>query len=153
MPQPISAPDRNWFGDIRLDPARVVRPEGIEDVVEVVRDRERYPRPSERRGRSGREALMYYVFPFQDRVTVERRWYRKGGKGRARRWKAFLDEFNEFGSRNGGMPLLNQTPRVRPGQARQAFGSRFDELTVIGHRWDPYDRLLNPYFEKLLSRP
>lgn len=453
MPQPISAHDRNWFGDIRLDPARVVRPERIEDVVDVVRDRERYPTPVRAAGSShsmtrcvvagggtlldmrgmsrvleigadtvtveagalyvavaealrerglefymnfeigtltmgaaacahtkdssfagefgqlsaycvgmkivtatgdvmevdeddlellrvlrtsygllgvvcevtfrvrriqplafdhltmtmgqfedrlpalvsGREALMYYVFPFQDRVTVERRWYRNGGRARPSRawrlrnlaqatigpalaraisryapgsglrnmllkanlavfwmllsqlrsshssapdqiirypeaggwsrytfsiwsfpenrfpavlreyvrfceryeaehgyrcemptvgyrigrdptsllsyapdgpvmtldpvstgergWKAFLDKFNEFGSRNGGMPLLNQTPRLRPGQARQAFGSRFDDLAAVRHQWDPEDRLLNPYFERFLSRP
>jgi FAD/FMN-containing dehydrogenase len=71
-----------------------------------------------------------------------------GGSG----WYEFLDAFNEFGSRNEGIPLLNQSPRLRPDQARRAFGSRLDQLATIRQKWDPDERMLSSYFDRLLSR-
>lgn len=36
---------RNWFGDIVSHPAVVVEPETVEEIVAIMRDRERYPAP------------------------------------------------------------------------------------------------------------
>ena len=70
-----------------------------------------------------------------------------GGPG----WARFLDSFNEFAAHHRGTPLLNQTPQLRAGQVRQAFGSRLDELSRIRRETDPEDRLLNQYFATILD--
>jgi FAD/FMN-containing dehydrogenase len=68
-------------------------------------------------------------------------------------WHEFLRAFNEFSSAHGGIPLLNQTDAVTPVQARRAFGGRLDTLERWRRRFDPEDRLLNPYFAALLHAP
>lgn len=70
-----------------------------------------------------------------------------GGPG----WEEFLDAFNQFASASGGIPLLNQTDRLTPEQARGALGSRLRTLSRARRRFDPRDRLLSPYFGTLLG--
>jgi FAD binding domain-containing protein len=66
-------------------------------------------------------------------------------------WKTFLDNYNEFCSNHGGLPLLNQTPRVTRSQAQKALGDRLKLLAQIRKTYDPGDRLLNDYFQDLLA--
>jgi FAD/FMN-containing dehydrogenase len=66
-------------------------------------------------------------------------------------WHEFLRAFNEFSSAHGGIPLLNQTDAITPAQARRAFGWRLDRLERWRRRFDPDNRLLNPYFAALLQ--
>jgi FAD/FMN-containing dehydrogenase len=70
-----------------------------------------------------------------------------GGPG----WGGFLDGFNRFASAFGGIPLLNQTDRLTPSQARQALGPRLRTFSRARRRFDPRDRLLSPYFRTLLD--
>lgn len=71
-----------------------------------------------------------------------------GGEG----WEDFLLAYNDFCSRHGGMPLLNQTPALRRSQVHKAFGDRIDAFEGVRADLDPKDRLLNDYFAQLLGR-
>jgi len=70
-----------------------------------------------------------------------------GGPG----WAEFLDEFNKFAALFGGIPLLNQTDRLTPVQARGALGRRLWTLSRASRFFDPHQRLLSPYFSTLLD--
>lgn len=41
----VGLQSRNWFGDITSSPAVIVYPRSVDEIVEIVRDRERYPSP------------------------------------------------------------------------------------------------------------
>jgi len=66
-------------------------------------------------------------------------------------WEPFLREFNVFCSRNGGVPLLNQTPHLTREQVQRAFGKRLTEFEAARRRFDPGNRMLNAYFAELLG--
>src|SRR5579885_3813597 len=66
-------------------------------------------------------------------------------------WAQFLDAYNEFCSNHGGVPLLNQTPRLTRAQAQRALGSRLRKFAVARKTYDPKDRLLNDYFRNFLA--
>jgi FAD/FMN-containing dehydrogenase len=66
-------------------------------------------------------------------------------------WEAFLDAYNEFCSNQGGLPLLNQTARVKRTQVQRAFGDRLKVFEDTRKMYDPSNRLLNDYFQDLLS--
>jgi hypothetical protein len=66
-------------------------------------------------------------------------------------WAQFLDAYNEFCSNHGGVPLLNQTPRLTRAQAQKALGSRLRKFAVARKTYDPKDRLLNDYFRNFLA--
>ncbi len=68
-------------------------------------------------------------------------------------WPGFLDAFNRFASAFGGVPLLNQTDRLTPTQAREALGPRLRTFARARRRFDPRGRLLSPYFRGLLEEP
>lgn len=69
-------------------------------------------------------------------------------------WDEFLVEYNQWCSERGGLPLLNQTPRLTRAQVQRAFGRRAAELERWRRRFDPRDRLLNEYFRELFcARP
>lgn len=70
-----------------------------------------------------------------------------GGRG----WDGFLRAFNEFCSKRGGKPLLNQTPHLTPDQVRKAFGERIDEFQAVRRRMDPGGRFYNGYFRRLFE--
>lgn len=67
-------------------------------------------------------------------------------------WEDFLSVFNAFCSRNGGRPLLNQTPGLAAVQMIAAFGDKVQQFEDLRVQWDPGERLLNPYFRALLQR-
>ncbi len=66
-------------------------------------------------------------------------------------WKTFLEAYNEFCSARGGVPLLNQTYGVTRAQAQKAFGDRLKVFEETRKAYDPQNRLLNDYFQDLLS--
>ena len=61
-------------------------------------------------------------------------------------WDDFVEAYNEFCSRLGGVPLFNQTRGIKPRQAKKAFGERLDKFATIRRKADPGNRLLNEYF-------
>lgn len=72
-----------------------------------------------------------------------------GGAG----WPAFLDAYNEFCSRNGGAPLLNQTAGLTAPQVVKAYGDRLPAFRTFQQRHDPDSRFVNRYFAELLDLP
>ncbi len=66
-------------------------------------------------------------------------------------WKTFLESYNDFCSNRGGIPLLNQTFGVTRIQAQKALGDRLKLFAETRKVYDPGNRLLNDYFEDLLS--
>ena len=69
-----------------------------------------------------------------------------GGPG----WSQFMDAYNEFGSRNGGIPLFNHTPQLSADHVEQAYGERYEAFRDFRQRLDPQNRFLNNYFAELL---
>jgi FAD/FMN-containing dehydrogenase len=66
-------------------------------------------------------------------------------------WDTFLDAYNRFCDDHGGRPLLNQTDRLTPAQAQNAFGDRLKRLAEVRKSYDPNNRLLNSYFKDILA--
>lgn len=66
-------------------------------------------------------------------------------------WKPFLAAYNQFCSDRGGIPLLNQTFGVTRAQAQKALGERLRILEETRRTYDPNNRLLNDYFQDLLT--
>lgn len=65
-------------------------------------------------------------------------------------WDDFLKAYNDFCSQIDGVPLFNQTKWITPEHAKRAFGERLDTFRNYRERFDPNDRLLNPYFKEVL---
>ncbi|MGH9144587.1 MAG: FAD-linked oxidase, partial [Vicinamibacterales bacterium] len=66
-------------------------------------------------------------------------------------WPEFLDAYNRFCDERDGYPLLNQTPHLTAAIMKRAYGQRLTRLADTRRRYDPTDRLLNPYFRSLLA--
>jgi len=66
-------------------------------------------------------------------------------------WEAFLDAYNELSSDAGGIPLLNQTARVTRAQAQKGLGDRLKQFAAARKMYDPGNRLLNGFFQDLLT--
>jgi hypothetical protein len=66
-------------------------------------------------------------------------------------WDVFLKEFNEFAHKRNGIPLLNQSPFVERRHVEAAYGVRWREFSARAREADPQRRMLNPFFEQLLS--
>ncbi len=66
-------------------------------------------------------------------------------------WDRFIDAFNEFAHEHGGIPLFNQSPRLRREHVKAALGERFYEFRRIRGEMDPQDRMLNDYFRELFG--
>jgi FAD/FMN-containing dehydrogenase len=65
-------------------------------------------------------------------------------------WDEFLVAYNELCSGLGGVPLFNQTNLLTREQVDRAFKDRPALFDTYRRRYDPTDRLLNPYFKDLL---
>jgi FAD/FMN-containing dehydrogenase len=65
-------------------------------------------------------------------------------------WDRFLQEFNEFAYKRGGIPLLNQSPFVEKRHVQAAYGKRWQEFSDWVKTCDPDGRMLNPFFAALL---
>ncbi len=66
-------------------------------------------------------------------------------------WKTFLEAYNDFCSSRGGRPLMNQTFGFTRAQAQKALGDRLKLFAETRKAYDPGNRLLNDYFQDLLS--
>jgi hypothetical protein len=65
-------------------------------------------------------------------------------------WDEFLVAYNELCSELGGVPLFNQTNLLTREQVDRAFRDRPALFDGYRRKYDPTDRLLNPYFRELL---
>ena len=61
-------------------------------------------------------------------------------------WDEFLRAYNDYCSKQGGVPLFNQTKWITPKQACTAFGDRIAEFRAQVEHYDPDQRMLNAYF-------
>lgn len=66
-------------------------------------------------------------------------------------WNDFLKAFNDFSFERNGIPLLNQSPFVERKHVEAAYGDRWKQFSAWVHTVDPQGRMLNPFFESLLS--
>ncbi len=66
-------------------------------------------------------------------------------------WNTFLESYNDLSSKRGGIPLLNQTPGITRAQVQKALGDRWKLFAEARKTYDPGNRLLNDYFQDLLS--
>jgi FAD/FMN-containing dehydrogenase len=66
-------------------------------------------------------------------------------------WDKFLQEFNEFAYKRGGIPLFNQSPFLTRRHAEAAYGPRWQQFSNWVKSADPNGRMLNPFFAELLS--
>jgi FAD/FMN-containing dehydrogenase len=66
-------------------------------------------------------------------------------------WDQFLRDFNEWSSRRGGLPLLNQSPFVTKQQVVAAYGDRWKKLCDWVRTADPDGRMVNPFFADLMA--
>jgi FAD/FMN-containing dehydrogenase len=66
-------------------------------------------------------------------------------------WKEFLVAYNQFCLERNGRPLFNQTYGLTPDIVKTAFGDRLKIFADTRRKYDPNDRLLNPYFRDLLT--
>lgn len=66
-------------------------------------------------------------------------------------WHHFLRQFNEFASRRGGIPLLNQSPFIERRHLEAAYGQRWFDFSAWVKTMDPDGRMVNPFFANLLS--
>jgi FAD/FMN-containing dehydrogenase len=66
-------------------------------------------------------------------------------------WQTFLRAFNQFAYERDGIPLLNQSPFVERTHVEAAYGARWKEFSTWVATMDPQRRMLNPFFEALLS--
>ena len=65
-------------------------------------------------------------------------------------WDRFLGEFNDWSSKRGGVPLLNQSPFVTRAQVSAAYGDRWKKLSDWVRSVDPDGRMVNEFFRDLL---
>ena len=66
-------------------------------------------------------------------------------------WNTFLKAFNDFAYQRNGIPLLNQSPFVERKHCEAAYGDRWKQFSAWVRSVDPAARMLNPFFESLLS--
>jgi len=66
-------------------------------------------------------------------------------------WASFLEAFNDWAHRRGGVPLLNQSPFVKREHVVSAYGERWKKLSDWVRTIDPDGRMRNPFFQELLS--
>jgi len=71
-----------------------------------------------------------------------------GNKG----WEKFLEEYNQFCSEHGGIPLFNQTENLTNVQVQRAFGKRLMTFERYRSSFDPKGRLLNRYFRTFFGQ-
>lgn len=63
-------------------------------------------------------------------------------------WEDFALDFAEFAQHWGGAPLFNQTRGLTPEYASEVFGSRLEFFKKIRRKFDPDDRMMNPFLSQ-----
>ena len=63
-------------------------------------------------------------------------------------WDDFTIDLGEFARHWGGAPLFNQTREVPADYPAQVFGSRYEFFRNIRRRFDPENRMMNPFLSQ-----
>ncbi|MDX1403346.1 MAG: FAD-binding oxidoreductase [Woeseiaceae bacterium] len=66
----------------------------------------------------------------------------------AKGWEDFVIDFGEFARHWGGVPVFNQTRDIPPDYPAQVFGSRMTFFKNIRRRFDPENRMMNPFLSQ-----
>ncbi len=65
-----------------------------------------------------------------------------------RGWEDFVIDFGDFARHWGGVPAFNQTRDIPPDYPSQIFGSRLTFFKNIRRRFDPENRMMNPFLSQ-----
>lgn len=63
-------------------------------------------------------------------------------------WSDFAIDFGDFARHWGGCPLFNQTREVPADYPAQVFGGRYDFFRKIRRKFDPENRMMNPFLSQ-----
>jgi hypothetical protein len=67
-------------------------------------------------------------------------------------WDDFVLDFADFASKHRGIPFFNQTRNAAPEVVAQRFGTRLTFFNKVRRELDPYDRLVNQFFQNYLPQ-
>jgi hypothetical protein len=67
-------------------------------------------------------------------------------------WDDFVLDFADFAAKHHGVPFFNQTRNATPEVVAQRFGSRLAFFNKVRRELDPYDRLVNQFFQSYLPQ-
>jgi hypothetical protein len=67
-------------------------------------------------------------------------------------WDDFLLDFADFAAKHRGVPFFNQTRNATPEVVTQRFGTRLAFFNKVRRELDPYDRLVNSFFQAYLPQ-
>ncbi|HET9468390.1 MAG TPA: FAD-binding protein [Vicinamibacterales bacterium] len=67
-------------------------------------------------------------------------------------WDDFVLDFADFAAKNHGVPFFNQTRNAAPEVVSQRFGTRLAFFNKVRRELDPYDRLVNSFFQSYLPQ-
>jgi hypothetical protein len=67
-------------------------------------------------------------------------------------WDDFVLDFADFAAKNRGVPFFNQTRNASPEVVNQRFGTRLAFFNKVRRELDPYDRLVNSFFQTYLPQ-
>jgi hypothetical protein len=65
-------------------------------------------------------------------------------------WDDFVLDFADFAAKNHGVPFFNQTRNASPEVVNRCFGTRLAFFNKVRRELDPYDRLVNQFFQSYL---
>jgi FAD/FMN-containing dehydrogenase len=93
--------------------------------------------------RIGRDASAL-LSPSFDEPMVALRAISTQSKG----WEDFVIDFGDFARHWGGVPAFNQTRDIPADYPAQVFGSRLTFFNKIRKRFDPENRMMNPFLSQ-----
>jgi hypothetical protein len=67
-------------------------------------------------------------------------------------WDDFVLDFADFAAKHRGIPFFNQTRNAAPEVVAQRFGTRLAFFNKVRRELDPYDRLVNQFFQSYLPQ-
>ena len=67
-------------------------------------------------------------------------------------WDDFVLDFADFAAKHRGIPFFNQTRNASPEVVTQRFGTRLTFFNKVRRELDPYDRLVNQFFQNYLPQ-
>ena len=67
-------------------------------------------------------------------------------------WDDFVLDFADFAAKHRGIPFFNQTRNAGPEVVAQRFGTRLTFFNKVRRELDPYDRLVNQFFQSYLPQ-
>jgi len=65
-------------------------------------------------------------------------------------WDDFVLDFSDFAAKHHGVPFFNQTKNAAPEVVAQRFGTPLAFFNKLRRELDPYDRLVNQFFQSYL---